>query len=684
MARKSTGGWSPRWSKKKKIRRARRLPVHECLINESWRESRLAHILLSRRQPDGNILFAVYLVDTGCLGLKDTFCNADMPIVEYEEELVGGMKTLGNCVPCALELAHTIVYGGIDYATNLGFRPHDDFRLSRHVLEQKSALPFRDDVEFGEDGKPLYVAGPDDDVEFVLEQLRLNLGEDGFEYIVPAGALGLDEDELEELLGDEAPVVPGLLEGEGMSVDRVRAFAQAAQEFYEAAPWKELTGDDLIEIQNPDPCAGMAYAVVLGNSGPARGLGFYSEEDQFWDQQKVPLPGEGDAEEPGPLWVLSFEEHGGIYAEDLHLWKEHDLPLADADAYPLVEQVTEEGRTLRPDAGRTAFLEGLLRALAASSPEELDAGEWAKEVETFDGPVTYELALPLMTRESVGREVFQHGGLLDRRTMERTLAGIGELFGPDEAADDGVVDREALREAQELCYEAFECRGRRRRKLAREAIEISPHCADAYVLLAEMTSDAEERLELYRKGVEAGRAVLGERTFREDVGHFWGLQHTRPFMRALFGVGQCLEALDREEEAAEHYEELLRLNPNDNQGVRDCLLPLLIALDRDEDARELLAQYEEDIGAVWAYCCALLAFRESGDTKEARRLLQEAQETNPYVPEYLLGEAEPPPPSAYYSPGDRHEALFCAASTITAWRRTDGVLRWLRSARKTR
>ena len=85
-----------------------------------------------------------------------------------------------------------------------------------------------------------------------------------------------------------------------------------------------------------------------------------------------------------------------------------------------------------------------------------------------------------------------------------------------------------LERAQELMYDAWDARGRKRRMLAKQALKTSPDCADAYVLLAEETSDPMKACELYRKGVEAGERALGTAPFKDDVGHFWGIQKTRP------------------------------------------------------------------------------------------------------------------------------------------------------------
>jgi hypothetical protein len=91
-------------------------------------------------------------------------------------------------------------------------------------------------------------------------------------------------------------------------------------------------------------------------------------------------------------------------------------------------------------------------------------------------------------------------------------------------------------------YDAWESSSRKERiKLAREALSISPDCADAYNLLAEEEARSiEESKEFYRKGVEEGRHALEEKIFKEDGGHFWGYLPTRPYMRSRAGLIECL------------------------------------------------------------------------------------------------------------------------------------------------
>jgi len=110
-------------------------------------------------------------------------------------------------------------------------------------------------------------------------------------------------------------------------------------------------------------------------------------------------------------------------------------------------------------------------------------------------------------------------------------------------------------EAQEIMYDAWEAPTRQRAvPLAKRALTISADCADAYNLLAEETATShEECIDFYRKGVEAGERALGKRAFKEDVGYFWGLVSTRPYMRSRAGLAQNLWEAGQREEAVAHY-----------------------------------------------------------------------------------------------------------------------------------
>ncbi len=245
----------------------------------------------------------------------------------------------------------------------------------------------------------------------------------------------------------------------------------------------------------------------------------------------------------------------------------------------------------------------------------------------------------------------------------------------------GPAEETPLSKAQDLVYQAFDERDPGKRAgLARKALALSPDCADALVLLAEQAGTRKEALALYQQAVAAGERAMGPDGFRENLGHFWGVLETRPYMRAREGLAHALWTLGRREEAAEHLNEMLRLNPGDNQGVRYILASWLLNLDRDDELARLLERYDENM-ANWAYTRTLLAFRRQGDSDEARNLLKVAMRVNKHVPALLLGDAPlPPDQPSCHGLGDEDEAIVYAGIGLSAWRFTEGALPWLREA----
>lgn len=270
--------------------------------------------------------------------------------------------------------------------------------------------------------------------------------------------------------------------------------------------------------------------------------------------------------------------------------------------------------------------------------------------------------------------------LPDRRSVEGVLRQLlGGLSG--QSADDSAAGR-----AQAVLEQAYEEPDPDHRvALARQALTLDADCADAYVLLAEHAPTRRQALELYQEGVRAAERTLGPEPFARDVGHFWGLLETRPYMRARAGLADRLWTAGQRDEAVAHVRDLLRLNPGDNQGLRYTLAAWLLFLDRDDELSTLLEQYAEDGSAAWAYTRALLAFRREGSTIASRRLLKAARKVNKHVPAYLLGEKFPPEePPASYSPGAESEAVMYVDAFLSGWKSTAGAIAWVRENSKTR
>ena len=181
----------------------------------------------------------------------------------------------------------------------------------------------------------------------------------------------------------------------------------------------------------------------------------------------------------------------------------------------------------------------------------------------------------------------------------------------------------------------------------------------------------------YQAGVAAGERALRRQAFERDAGHFWGILETRPYMRARAGLAECLWQEGERAAAIDHYREMLRLKPDDNQGLRHGLASWLLAAGDHGALEELLAAYNDDVFADRAYARTLLALRK-GDETEARGALAAAWKRNPHVPALLTG-ATPVPehPEDHYTLGSREEAVIHVLQNRENWSATPGALRCL-------
>jgi tetratricopeptide (TPR) repeat protein len=256
------------------------------------------------------------------------------------------------------------------------------------------------------------------------------------------------------------------------------------------------------------------------------------------------------------------------------------------------------------------------------------------------------------------------------------LDSLGSL--PGSGLDLGLAT--PLEQAQDMVSAAWEQPSRKkRRKLAKRALEISSDCADAYMLLAQDAEKPETAKELYEQAVAAAERALGPDLLRKAVGHFWGLVETRPYMRARAALAECLWENGEKDAAIDHFHDLLRLNPNDNQGLRYILADWLLEEGREEDVDQLLKRFPEDIAAAWQYDRALHLFRKEGPGKAAHKALQVALKRNTFVPDFLLGDRTLPD----YQPesigiGDEDEAVDYACRAVQNWQNTPYALDWLR------
>lgn len=110
-----------------------------------------------------------------------------------------------------------------------------------------------------------------------------------------------------------------------------------------------------------------------------------------------------------------------------------------------------------------------------------------------------------------------------------------------------------------------------------KALELEPENVDAQLQLISITlkDKPDEQLPALRQLMDAAaRQLEQEGCFKEDVGDFWGVPETRPYMRVRYTYFYVLISCGMIRYAISEGEELLRLCENDNLGVRYQLMHL--------------------------------------------------------------------------------------------------------------
>lgn len=163
----------------------RKLPIEKCLVSDGYDDGLHTLALIIRKQPSNYLSFAYFMIDRHCLGIKNTMVNCNVSytviqeLIDKSEANIGPMKEVGP------GYFHNLVYGALDYAESIGFEPNKDFAIAQYLLTPDLVDYGIDDLEFGKDGKPYFMAGPDDNVPKIIGTLNRNVGEGNYNFTVP-------------------------------------------------------------------------------------------------------------------------------------------------------------------------------------------------------------------------------------------------------------------------------------------------------------------------------------------------------------------------------------------------------------------------------------------------------------------------------------------------------------------
>ncbi len=188
---------------------ARNLPIHECLINNDWKETGICSILVSRKHSNGNLTSGVYLVDLYCLGVKEAECIFNQFPIEYEdfkedyfpEDFFGKID---------YTLAHNIIHAGLEFASDYGFQACKEFnQRAQYILKEDTEDIELIEIECGKNDKPFIMVGDDNrqEAERALKHLQNTLkpGDYHFSEMRSMGNHNIDSElnDIDDLLDED-------------------------------------------------------------------------------------------------------------------------------------------------------------------------------------------------------------------------------------------------------------------------------------------------------------------------------------------------------------------------------------------------------------------------------------------------------------------------------------------------
>lgn len=174
-------------------------PIHECLIPNDLFISGIGELVVTRRIPNGDIAMSAFVIDVFCLGVKDAMFMV-LPESEYEHRIKRRMSATGDrdFEKLHQSCAKKLLNGLVDYAKELGFAPHPDYKNANEIFGSidTSVCPIK--YTYGKEGKPFYINGPYEsptEIRRIINTLTEKCGAGGFNTL-----LKLDENTDDEFM----------------------------------------------------------------------------------------------------------------------------------------------------------------------------------------------------------------------------------------------------------------------------------------------------------------------------------------------------------------------------------------------------------------------------------------------------------------------------------------------------
>jgi hypothetical protein len=173
---------------------AAKFPVLHSWISDTVETEGIGSVVLSRELPDGRVAVATFLVDRFCLGVKDAFAMV-LGRATYNEKYTRGMRSQMPMRDVPPADVRKLVEDAVAYARSVGIAPHADYARAALIFGPIDASQSTARFEFGQNGKPHFIAGPHDSPERcrqIIAILSNTCGPDRFNFTIPLAGPEID------------------------------------------------------------------------------------------------------------------------------------------------------------------------------------------------------------------------------------------------------------------------------------------------------------------------------------------------------------------------------------------------------------------------------------------------------------------------------------------------------------
>ncbi|GAB3427913.1 tetratricopeptide repeat protein [Niabella aquatica] len=162
----------------------------------------------------------------------------------------------------------------------------------------------------------------------------------------------------------------------------------------------------------------------------------------------------------------------------------------------------------------------------------------------------------------------------------------------------------------------------------------------------------------------------------------WGYLDNRPVLRTFAAIGIEYMKERQYQKAINKFEQLMKLNSRDNQGVRYLIPECFLFLKKYDQLLKFLLTLEDDSALEYLFA-KVVAYYKVEDFENAKLALKEAKLKHPFVTEELIKNKHEFPADEFDRPlngvpmGSRQEAFLYWERTTELWSKDEDLLQFI-------